>query len=57
MEEFKIGDKVKLKSGGPDMTINDKNPDEHDNIIFLCQWFDGSKLNERWFPPESLEKI
>ena len=43
---MEIGDTVRLKSGGPVMTIN--------NISsvtggFLCSWFTEAVYDERWF--------
>lgn len=37
MADFKIGDKIKLKSGGPTMTVHEVDPDQG---ICLCSWFD-----------------
>ncbi len=53
MIEFKIGDIVQLKSGGPKMTV--ENPGSSTNL--WCQWFAGSKLEKGNFPKESLNKI
>ncbi|MFA5849925.1 MAG: DUF2158 domain-containing protein [Bacteroidales bacterium] len=39
MREFKVGDTVKLKSGGPIMTINEINGNE-----ISCQWFDKKEV-------------
>ena len=57
MSKYKIGDKVKLKSGGPVMTVHET------NVIIAkyrgnlrCQWFAGKKLEEGYFPDESLEE-
>ncbi len=50
--EFNVGDIVKLKSGGPDMTIqvvSDTN--------LKCQWFAGKKLDDGRFPIESIVKV
>ncbi|EPP4132714.1 YodC family protein [Vibrio vulnificus] len=47
---FKTGDIVKLKSGGPDMTIQGKGP-----AGYWCQWFAGKKLERGQFPADSLE--
>ena len=50
INELSLGDTVRLKSGGPLMTV-----------IFLegnlvnCTWFLESILTEAWFPSESLE--
>jgi len=51
-EEFKTGDSVCLKSGGPKMTVSREMSDEN----ILCQWFAGKKLEKGVFPKESLEK-
>ncbi|EOW9291631.1 DUF2158 domain-containing protein [Vibrio cholerae] len=47
---YKVGDIVKLKSGGPDMTVQSKSP-----IGFWCQWFAGKKLERGQFPVDSLQ--
>ena len=50
---FNIGDLVKLKSGGPKMTVT-----RVDNLgirtIVRCTWFAGSKKEQGEFPPEAL---
>jgi uncharacterized protein YodC (DUF2158 family) len=51
---FKIGEIVKLKSGGPDMTVRDINGNEEIGIYFQCQWFAGKKLESGSFRDESL---
>ena len=35
---FEMGDVVRLKSGGPAMTVYGPNQRDPDNIV--CQWFD-----------------
>lgn len=53
-KEFKVGVVVKLKSGGPDMTVKEwSNYSSH----YVCQWFAGKKLEEGAFQPESLEVV
>ena len=44
-KEFKTGDVVKLKSGGPDMTIIDivYNRDESEILSIHCIWFDNHR--------------
>ena len=54
MAQFKVGDVVQLKSGGPKMTV--KNVYESDNT-YSCQWFTGSKLADGHFPQDSLIRI
>jgi uncharacterized protein YodC (DUF2158 family) len=43
---------VKLKSGGPDMTVSEVSPLRDDQI--WCQWFGGRKLETGRFPLASL---
>lgn len=51
-EEFKEGDTVQLKSGGPDMTyVGD---DERDEA--MCIWFENNKKMEGTFPKVALKK-
>jgi uncharacterized protein YodC (DUF2158 family) len=50
-EQFKIGDIVQLKSGGPAMTVVN-----FDGIGWLiCNWIDKSqKLQSHAFPPDAV---
>jgi len=51
---FQVGDVVKLKSGGPEMTVEEAVSDgERDG--YRCQWFAGKKLEGGWFPEAGLE--
>lgn len=50
--EFNVGDVVKLRSGGPRMTV--KHPT---NVSVKAQWFDESRLQEGLFSPDSLELV
>jgi uncharacterized protein YodC (DUF2158 family) len=51
-EEFKAGDTVRLKSGGPLMTIQ-----EIDGAGFAtCDWFTKGKREQGVFPITSLQK-
>lgn len=56
MSKFKTGRIVKLKSGGPKMTCSDRQ-DHSDPGKVHCQWFAGSKMEDGWFPAESLEVV
>ena len=53
-EKFTVGEIVQLKSGGPDMTV-----EEYVSFAgqYRCQWFGGKKLESGTFPPESLKKV
>ncbi len=63
MENFKIGDVVELKSGGPDMTVtlvvDGNNPilamDKTDRVH--TAWFDGNKKQEGIFPVEAIKRV
>ncbi len=46
---FKAGDIVKLKSGGPEMTVQ-----SFGGSTVVCQWFAGKKLSLGRFCPDSL---
>lgn len=59
--EFSVGQLVRLKSGGPDMTVQMVIPPspilgKHE-VTYRCQWFAGKKLDSGDFPPESLTPI
>ena len=57
--EWKHGDVVVLKSGGPKMTITDTV--EHNGLarlkrpLFTCAWFSGSDVKEHNFDADALE--
>jgi uncharacterized protein YodC (DUF2158 family) len=52
---FVPGDVVRLKSGGPDMTINRVYEDFRGVEMVHCQWFDGLRLETNSFPVDSVE--
>ena len=45
MRTFKVGDQVKLNSGGPVLTVEKA---EAGKVV--CQWFDGKKARKAEFP-------
>lgn len=51
MAQFKIGDVVQLKSGGPRMTVAEIYGDGD----LGCVWFVGTKQEAGTFPPEALQ--
>ena len=51
--DFKIGDIVRLKSGGPPMTVDEVDKRAASQII-ACLWFDGAQLEDGEFSPASL---
>ena len=50
--EFKVGDVVALKSGGPQMTVEETHYDQA-----WCVWFEGTKRNSTIFKFATLEKV
>jgi len=53
-----VGTIVKLKSGGPDMTVQEvckRYDNEEPTGSVDCQWFAGKKLEKGRFPVDSLE--
>ena len=61
MEEFKIGDVVKFKSGGFEMTVS--RIEQGENATITCYWFsrhpegDYNKTTYEHFPKGILEKV
>jgi uncharacterized protein YodC (DUF2158 family) len=51
-DTFKPGDTVRLKSGGPVMTVT--NIDNQFGVA--CEWFSGNKPERKLFRPEALVK-
>jgi len=53
MTTFTAGDIVRLKSGGPKMTILGI---DDDDAVFACKWFDrNGKLHSDSFPVDMIE--
>lgn len=53
MTKFKIGDLVKLKSGGPLLTVTNIEQ-ELTFIAIVCVWFDGGDPKVNKFKEETL---
>lgn len=52
---FNVGDRVKLKSGGPDMTV--VSTEGFGETRIYTMWFDSSgKKHDADFPPDALER-
>jgi uncharacterized protein YodC (DUF2158 family) len=51
-EAFKVGDVIKLKSGGPKMTVTSVG----DLAGTLSVWFDGTKQLHGTFPTGAVER-
>jgi uncharacterized protein YodC (DUF2158 family) len=55
-EQWKVGDIVRLKSGGVIMTVV-KAADYPSGSAVECTWFDGKKQAYEIFPPDALERV
>jgi len=55
-ENFKVGNKVVLNSGGPVMTVKSVESTPL-SVRYWCQWFAGKKLEQGQFPQDSLEPV
>lgn len=56
-EQWKVGDMVRLKSGGAVMTV--ETPKTHDDRV-ACVWyvhFEEGKVNRDSFPADTLERF
>lgn len=50
---FNLGETVRLRSGGPVMTINER----AQGGGFVCVWFAGNDVKHHTFKPEALEPV
>ena len=51
---FAVGERVRLKTGGPLMLVMEVFYDTKDQKV-LCAWFDGTKKEGELFPSELLQ--
>jgi uncharacterized protein YodC (DUF2158 family) len=56
MYDFKEGDVVKLKSGGPEMTIYQIGTASSPDRV-VCTWFNGNKKEKDIFAMSNLEDV
>lgn len=58
-KDFVVGTIVKLKSGGPEMTVKQEilNMSDRPTGNYKCQWFAGKKLEDGVFPGDSLDLV
>ena len=55
--DFKVGDIVRLRSGGPRMTVEAILPDMPGGPVVACSWFDeNNQHHDRSFSPAALER-
>lgn len=55
-DPIKAGDVVKLKSGGPSMTV-DSVFEDWGALAAICSWFDGKGIKQNRFPVTSLVRV
>jgi uncharacterized protein YodC (DUF2158 family) len=55
-DNFKAGDIVQLKSGGPKMTVTQAGEDSTGALTVWCSWFEGKMQKGGTFPPEALKR-
>lgn len=53
--DIRVGDLVRLKSGGPDMTVTRTENTQKDEIGVM--WFDRAELHKGWFSPDALDVV
>ena len=53
--QWKVGDIVSLKSGGPEMTVTFIQTYEGVTTVH-CDWFDGTQKLTGIFPPDALQR-
>lgn len=53
-KQYKIGDLVRLKSGGPVMTVIQVSEKSDERPVVLCNWFTEPVKKQASFPPETV---
>jgi len=59
MKQWKVGDVVRLLTGGPNMTVNGFYHEQEgvEGVFVHCLWFSGTELKEGRFRPDTLEAV
>jgi len=55
--EIEIGTVVRLRSGGPAMTITGKDKTASDKDLVNVAWFESGRIEGGRFPPEALDVV
>ena len=55
MRKFKTGDIVRLKSSGPEMTVQKYHSDDVNDKRLTCMWFVDSEMKPGTFLEDQLE--
>ena len=57
-KQWKPGDKVKLASGGPDMTVREQGVGQFSGEFVACDWFDKDGTHQHAdFKPDQLVEV
>lgn len=57
-QEFKVGERVRLKSGGPDMTVTSaRSEGGFVGVAWFRLPYDGSGMQREKLPPEALDRL
>lgn len=51
-----LGNVVRLRSGGPNMTV-EREPVKAEDTAIQCIWFDGGVARRDQFPRKTLDKV
>lgn len=54
---FTVGDIVQLKSGGPEMTVDNVHTFSNDAPRYTCKWFAGKKVQSERFDEGALKAV
>jgi uncharacterized protein YodC (DUF2158 family) len=54
-QQFKVDDRVRLKSGSPIMTVKSVGQSFGEEVEVRTVWFDKAEVKTATFPPEALE--
>jgi uncharacterized protein YodC (DUF2158 family) len=56
-ETFNVGDVVRLKSGGPKMTVRHVGADPGGTPILFCEWFADNDVRKHEFVADTVAKV
>jgi uncharacterized protein YodC (DUF2158 family) len=52
--EFNVGDRVRLRTGGPTMTVESLLVESQKPVVYYCIWFTGGNRNRVGFTANQL---
>lgn len=54
---FSVGDTVRLKSGGPNMTISRFRDPDQGHHLYICVWFDEGVMRSHYYREHVLVRV